>query len=107
MILHEKDYLNREIVSAIVAASDQQVSMFPAGITALSRSMLDADHVKTLKVDGVAATEKNVAEGKYPLSKPLVLVTNGEPRGDLARFIALVKSPKGKGALQRSFVPAE
>ncbi len=107
MILHEKDYRNREIVSAIVAGSDQQVSMFPGGITALSRSMLDADHVKAIKVDGVAATAENVAAGKYPLIKPLTLVTNGEPQGDLARFIDLVKSPKGKGALKRSFVPAE
>jgi phosphate transport system substrate-binding protein len=107
LILHEKDYLNREIVSAIVAASDQQVSMFSVGITALSRSMLDADHVKTIKVAGVAATVENVVAGKYPLTKPLTLVTNGEPQGDLARFVDLVKSPKGKGALQRSFVPAE
>ena len=107
MILQEKDYLSREIVSAIVAASDQQVSMLSVGITAVSRSMLAADHVKMVKVDGVAATAENVATGKYSLTKPLTLVTNGEPQGDLARFIALVKSPKGKGALQRSFVPAE
>jgi phosphate transport system substrate-binding protein len=106
-ILHEKDYLDREIVSAIVAASDQQVSMFSVGITVLSRSMLDADHVKTLKVAGVAATAENVALGKYSLTKPLTLVTKGEPQGDLARFIALAKSSKGKGVLQRSFVPAQ
>jgi phosphate transport system substrate-binding protein len=81
--------------------------MFSVGITALSQSMLDADHVKTVKVDGVAATADNVAAGKYPLTKVLTLVTNGEPQGTLARFIDLVKSPKGKGALQRSFVPAE
>jgi ABC-type phosphate transport system substrate-binding protein len=107
MILHEKDYLNREIVSAIVSASDQQVSMFSVGITALSRSMLDADNVKAIKLDGVAATAENVAAGKYPLTKPLTLVTNGEPQGALARFVDLVNSPKGKGALKRSFVPAE
>jgi len=107
LILHEKDYLNREVVSAIVAASDQQVGFFPVGITVVSLSMLDADHVKTVKVDGVAATADNVAAGKYSLTKVLTLVTNGEPQGTLARFIDLVKSPKGKGALQRSFVPAE
>lgn len=107
LILHEKDYLKREIVSAIVAASDQQVSMFPVGITALSRSMLDADHVKTLKVDGVEPTADNIATGKYPLAKPLTLVTKGEPQGELSRFITLVKSPLGKGALQKSFVPAD
>ncbi len=107
LILKNKNYLSREIVSAIVAASDQQVSMFPVGITALSRSMLDADHVKTIKVDGVAPTAANIAEGNYLLAKPLTLVTRGEPQGDLARFMALVNSQQGRAVLQKSFVPAK
>jgi phosphate transport system substrate-binding protein len=107
LILHDKTYLHREIVSAIVAASDQQVSMFPAGITALSRSMLDAEHVKMVNVGGFAATKENVSTKKYPLGKPLLLVTRGEPQGALDRFLSLVKSPKGQGVLQKSFVPAD
>jgi phosphate transport system substrate-binding protein len=107
LILKDKDYLSREVMSAIVAESDLQVSMFPVGITALSRSMLDADHVKSIKVNGVAPTAANIAEGRYLLAKPLALVTKGEPQGDLARFLALVKSPQGKAVLQQSFVPVE
>lgn len=106
LILKEKDYLPREIVSAVVAESDQQVSIFPTGITALSRSMLDADHVKALKVDGVEPTAANISEGRYPLAKPLLLVTKGQPQGDLARFIDLAKGPQGRLILQRSFIPA-
>lgn len=106
-ILKEKNYLDREIVSAIVAESDQQVRMFPAGITALSLSMLDAEHVKAIKVDGVEPLSANIAAGRYPLAKPLALVTRGEPQGDLARFIALAKSQQGRAILQKSFVPAE
>lgn len=107
LILGKKDYLSQEIISAIVAASDQQVSMFPVGITAVSRSMLDADHVKAINVDGVAPTAANIAEGSYLLAKPLALITMGEPQGDLARFVNLVKSAQGKAVLQQSFVPAE
>ena len=107
LILKEKDYLTREIVSAIVAESDQQVSMFPVGITVLSRSMLDADHVKAVKVNGAAPDAANIAAGRYPLVKPLVLVTKGEPQGDLARFIALAKGQRGRAILQKSFVPVE
>ncbi|MCK4509622.1 MAG: phosphate ABC transporter substrate-binding protein [Desulfuromonadales bacterium] len=107
LILKGKAYLPREIVSAIVAESDQQVSMFSVGITALSRSMLDAAHVKAIKVDGVAPTAASISEGRYPLAKPLTLVTKGEPQGDLARFIDLAKSQQGRTILQRSFVPAE
>lgn len=107
LILQEKDYLSREIVSAIVAEADQQVSMFPVGITVLSRSMLDADHVKAIKVNGVMPSAANITEGKYLLVKPLTLVTKGEPRGDLARFIAMVKGPQGRAILQKNFVPVE
>ncbi len=107
MILHEKEFLDREIVSAIVAEADQHVSMFATGITVLSRSMVDADLVKTIQVDGVALTDENVAKERYPLVKPLLLVTKGEPVGELARFMALVKSDHGKTVLQKNFVPAE
>ncbi|MDT8443143.1 MAG: phosphate ABC transporter substrate-binding protein [Desulfuromonadales bacterium] len=107
LILKEKDYLAREIVSAIVAESDQQVSMFPTGITALSLSMFDEERVKAIKVDGVDPVAANINNGLYPLAKPLTLVTKGEPQGDLARFIALAKSPQGRAILQKSFVPAE
>jgi len=107
LILKDKDYTSREIVSAIVAESDQQTSLFPAGITALSRSMLDADHVKTVAVNGLVPSAASIADGSYPLAKPLTLVTKGEPQGDLARFIALAKSQQGRAVLQRSFVPAE
>ncbi len=106
LILKEKDYLAREIISAIVAESDQQVSMFPTGITALSLSMLDANLVKSIKVDGVDPVAANITKGLYPLAKPLTLVTKGEPQGDLARFIDLAKSPQGRAILQKSFVPA-
>lgn len=107
LVLREKDFLDREIVSAIVAEADQQVSMFPGAITALSRSMLDAAQTKSIMVDGVAPTAANVADGRFPLAKPLVLVTRGEPQGDLERFITLVKSRQGRSLLEKSFVPLE
>jgi len=109
LILKEKKVFSREIVSAIVAESDQQVSMFPGGITALSRSMLNAEHVKAIKIDGVEPTPAKIADGSYPLAKPLALVTKGAPQvqSDLARFIALVYSPEGKALLGKSFVPVE
>ena len=107
LILKDKDFLQREVVSAIVAEADEQVKMFTTGITALSQSMVDADHVKTIKVEGVLPTAKNIVDGKYLLAKPLTLVTRGEPQGDLARFIDLVKSDQGKAVLKGSFVPVE
>jgi len=107
LILKDKDYLKREVVSAIVSEADQQVSMFPAAITALSKSMLDAKNVKTVRVNDAEPTAANIEAGLYPLAKPLCLVTKGEPQGDLARFFDLVKSEQGKAILKSSFVPAD
>jgi phosphate transport system substrate-binding protein len=105
LILKDKDFLSREVVSAIVAEADQQVSMFSVGITALSKSMVDAKNVKSIKVNGVTPTAQHISDGKYPLAKPLTLVTMGEPQGDLVRFLDLVKSEQGKAILRGSFVP--
>jgi phosphate transport system substrate-binding protein len=107
LLLQGQEFSDREIVSAIVAEADQQVSMFQVGITALSYSMLDADKVKTVLVNGVSPSEKNIKNGSYPLAKPLALVTKGRPSGDLARFLDLVKSSEGKALLHKSFVSVQ
>ncbi len=107
LILQGREFLPREVVSAIVAEADQQVGMFPNAITVQSRSMLDAKTVKTIRVAGVEPSAANVAAGRYLLAKPLALITLGQPQGDLARFLALVKSPRGKVILKKYFVAAE
>ncbi len=49
--------------------------------------------IRLLPMDGVAATTKNLKIGRFPLSRPLNLVTRGEP-GQLARrFIDFAGSP--------------
>jgi phosphate transport system substrate-binding protein len=106
LILKDKKFPGSEIVSAIVAKADQQVSMFPVGITALSHSMLDAGNVKALLVNDVSPTTENINNGSYPLAKRLTLVTRGQPEGDLKRFLTLAMSAQGKAVLQKSFVPA-
>jgi phosphate transport system substrate-binding protein len=80
--------------------------MFPNGIAALSLSMVDNQQVKSLLVEGVAPTAVNVLAGRYPLAKPLALVTRGQPKGQLERFILFALSPRGQGVLAKNFVPA-
>ena len=38
-------------------------------------------------LDGVAATEANVTNGSYALTRPLLLLTKGEPTGEVKSFI--------------------
>ena len=99
LILGEKPFTAAEVVTGVVGQADQQVSMFPNGIAALSLSMVDNQQVKTLLVEGVAPSPGNVEAGRYSLAKPLALVTRGQPKGQLERFIQFALSPRGQGVL--------
>ena len=54
----------------------------------------------------VYPTIENVMEGKYPISRPLYLYTNGEPKGLVKDFIDYALSEEGqKVVVETSFVP--
>ncbi|HYE19855.1 MAG TPA: phosphate ABC transporter substrate-binding protein [Tepidisphaeraceae bacterium] len=44
----------------------------------------------------VDPTAANIATGKYPMSRPLFLLTNGEPTGDAKTFIDFLLSDRGQ-----------
>lgn len=49
---------------------------------------------------------ENVINGKYPISRPLFLYTNGEPKGSVKKFIDFCLSDEGQGiVLKTDFVP--
>ena len=51
-------------------------------------------------------TLKNVLTGKYPISRPLYLYTNGQPKGVVKMFIDYALSPEGqKVVAETDFVP--
>ena len=51
-------------------------------------------------------TVEFVSSGKYPLSRPLQMYTNGEPKGVVKIFMDFVFSPKGQSIFRKTgFVP--
>lgn len=106
LILGGKPFTAGEVVSGVAGQADQQVAMLPAAITAVSASMIDHQQVKTVGVDGFLPNAANVAAGRYPLAKPLCLITRGQPKGALEKFLAFAKGPRGQAILARNFVPA-
>jgi phosphate transport system substrate-binding protein len=52
--------------------------------------------VKAVSVDGVNASKETVVSGKYPISRPLFMYTNGAPQGLAAEFIGFVLSAEGQ-----------
>ncbi|MGV8079866.1 MAG: phosphate ABC transporter substrate-binding protein [Syntrophales bacterium] len=62
--------------------------------------------VKALNVGGVQATPETALSRQYPMSRELYMYTNGEPRGETAKFLAFVKGPAGqKIVADNGFVP--
>jgi phosphate transport system substrate-binding protein len=77
----------------------------PGGVTVASLAYAFPS-VRPLPIDGVAPTPERVVDSSYPLSRPLLLVTRGEPTGDVAAFMKFMLSPDGQAIVGRKFVPA-
>jgi phosphate transport system substrate-binding protein len=61
---------------------------------------------KDEKSEYEAPTIENVVNGKYPISRPLFLYTNGQPQGLVKKFVDFVLSQDGQDiVLKTDFVP--
>lgn len=62
--------------------------------------------VKALTVNGVQASEKAAVSRAYPVSRSLYMYTNGEPKGEAAKYIKFVLGPAGQALVKKEgFVP--
>jgi phosphate transport system substrate-binding protein len=62
--------------------------------------------VKPLQVAGITGSAQTVLSKQYPLARELYMYTNGEPTGEVAKFIAFVKSAAGQKIVEKTgFVP--
>lgn len=73
-------------------------------ITYMSLGVLDHfDSLKAVSVGGIAATTGNVKNGTYPLSRPFLLLTRGEPSGAVKVFMDYVtKDPDARSFITKS-----
>ncbi len=57
--------------------------------------------VKAIKVNGVIATKDTVRIGRFPISRPLFMFTNGWPEGVINSFINFVLSSAGQRVVEK------
>jgi len=105
LLLNGRNPLKTGIVTPLVADGDQQVAQMPAAICALSKSMIDRPEVRLLRVDGIEPSVAEVAARRYPLMRPLSLVTPRTPHPDVQRFIDFARGPEGHEILTKNFFP--
>lgn len=60
--------------------------------------------IRAVGVNGVNPTEKNVRSGAYPISRPLLLVTKGSPKGEVKEFLSFMLSVEGQAIVGKNFV---
>jgi phosphate transport system substrate-binding protein len=76
--------------TAILQSSNGALKTTVAGknraIGFLSMGYLDSS-VKAFNIDGVAGNEENAKNGSYPIVRPLLYLTNGEPEGIVKKYI--------------------
>lgn len=79
-----------------------KVAATPGSIGYVSLDVID-DSVATLQLDGVEATEENIKAGKYALSRPFVMATNGaisEQSDAVKAVFDFINSDKGQKVIK-------
>ena len=62
--------------------------------------------VKSLQVNGVTASVQTALSKEYPLSRELYMYTDGDAKGDVAKYLGFIKSAEGqKIVVKEGFVP--
>lgn len=83
-----------------------KVSSTRGAISQLSSSWADGEKVFALSIrqkDGteVLPSNKNIATHKYPMSRPLFLLTNGHPQAEAKTFVEFILSMRGQELVRK------
>lgn len=65
----------------------------------LSHGLLN-EKIRAVAVNGAHCTNQDIASGAYPLVRPMYLLTQGEPAGEVKAFIDYVLSAEGQATLE-------
>lgn len=83
-----------------------KVASTRGSLSQLSSSWADGKKVFALGIKGddgkvFEPTNENIATKKYPLTRPLFLLTNGEPEGEAKTFVDFLLSPRGQELVKK------
>ena len=62
------------------------------------------DTIKSISVDGVAATTANVVNGSYKIARPFIVLTGNNIHTETAAFIQWILSAEGQAIVRRSWI---
>lgn len=86
----------------------QKVSSHPSAMTQLSFAWAEnSDEIKALSIPGAdggltAPSLETIRSGEYPLTRPLYLITNGQPSAEAQVFIDFILSERGREIVKKN-----
>jgi len=95
-------YLVGSNTEAIILVAGDPTAIGYVSIGSTENAVQLGLHLKLMSLDGVAATSENVANKKYPLRRPLNLITLGKPGKDSHRFIEFLRGEQGQEILRKN-----
>lgn len=98
-ILKIDDMVLETIVSDSTGGVRTTVSGNENSIGYISTGALEFS-VKALKVNGVECTTSNISSGSYPISRPFLMLTNGQPDSNTQMFLDFVFSEEGQNIIE-------
>ncbi|QUH06002.1 phosphate ABC transporter substrate-binding protein [Saccharopolyspora erythraea] len=85
---------------AIVGGNEEtrtKLATTPGAVAPLSVAFTEGQpELAVVSVEGALPSGEDVRSGKYPLARPLLLVTDGPPEGNVRTLIDFVVSPEGQ-----------
>jgi phosphate transport system substrate-binding protein len=98
--------MNNAIIQDTSGAVRSTVAGDADAIGYLSQGLLGAE-VRALRLDGVSCAGDEVSAGRYPLMRPVYLLTRGNPEGAVKQFIDYVLSPAGQQIVRDRGIASE
>jgi phosphate transport system substrate-binding protein len=108
MILKEKNFSPGAIQVPSQGANLKKLETNTSAIGYLSSVIAqESSNIKVFKYEGVAPTNENVINGKYRISRPLLLLVKGTPEPTWQKFIDYVLNDGQKIIQEHGYVPVK
>lgn len=103
LVLGSAKLTEKAIIQNSTGAVRTAVAGDKSGIGYISLGSMNAE-VKAVKVDGVEASEANIKNNSYKISRPFIYMTPKDPVGPTKAFIDWVLSPEGQAIVKKNFI---
>jgi phosphate transport system substrate-binding protein len=103
LVMGETLITDTAILQSSTGALKTTVAGNKKAIGYISMGYLDSS-VNALDIDGVAGTEENAKNGSYPIVRPLLYVTKGEPAGIVKKYIDFCRGIAGQAIVAEDYI---